>query len=130
MSTNDVFSAAVTAMTHFGDVPWCGEIESISADCFDSVMVALDDRKQPAQSLLAWLYTLDPDRKLRHHHAGGVVFVIVASEWHGLRLDVFATFRGEDAAVLCEHEDDRGPISVHRLRAVQMRQTAALAGAE
>ena len=127
MSTTDVFSTLVTTMTHFADTPWCGEVESASANCYGSAMVALDDQKQPAQSLLAWLYTLGADRKLRHHHAAGMVFVGVEGEWHGVRLDVYATFHRVDAAVLCDHGDDHGPISVHRLRQVQMRQTAALA---
>ena len=125
MSTNDTFAAIVTTMTHFADTPWCGEVESISANCYDGVMVALDDQKQPAQSLLSWLYTLGTDRRLTHHHSAGFVFVSVAGDWRGLRLDVYATFRREDAAALCEGCDDRGPIEVHRLRQVQMRQLAA-----
>lgn len=130
MTTIDVFQRAVTAMSTFGDIPLGGEVYRFDA-AYD-VRFQLDEKAQPAQALLAWLGSLSGvgylGDRLSHHHANGKVFVTVEGKRDGLNWDIWSTFEGDDAAVLCEHDDDHGPLSVHRLRAVQMRQLAVAAG--
>lgn len=131
MSTIDVFNTAVTAMSAFGDMPLGGDIYRIAADVHGNVDVTFEDRTQPAEALLAWTYML-ANRRMQHWHANGKAFVDVAGSWHDINWHLWSTFEGEDARVLCDgHESDLGAAQlVHRLREVQIRQTARAAGGE
>lgn len=130
MTTNDVFSFATKAMAHFDDVPWGGEVYDIDASRYGSVMLGLDS-EQAAQALLSWLYVI-PGAQLIHQHSGDTVIATVLGQWHGMRTRLHAAFDDLDAIMLCCRKDDHAgdSLMVHRLRQVQMRQTAALAGAE
>lgn len=131
MTTATLFQDAVTAMSSFGDIAWGGEACRINVTP-QVVMIELEDDAHPAQALLSWLGSLSGTdiigRRLYHHHGNGRLFACVGGNRAGLAWDVYATFTGDDAAMLCEYDDDRGPLHVHRLRAVQMRQLAASVG--
>lgn len=132
MSTTDVFQRAVTAMSSFVAVPLHGEVERFNVTGYD-VTACLDGDPQSAQALLAWLGSLTgagiTGLRLSHHHANGKVFVTVQGKRDGLFWDIYASFEGDDAAVLCEHSENhdgyQSSMPVHRLRLVQMRQLAA-----
>jgi hypothetical protein len=131
MATKDVFAAAVAAMSTAVEVPLAGEIVKLDAWA-DEVNIFLDPKVQPAQALLAWLWWL-PGARLDHRHAAerDHLYVHVRVSLGGVKWDVWSVFSGEDAALLCvdDHDNGEGPLSVHRLRQLQMRQTAALVAA-
>lgn len=124
MSTIDVFNTATKAMSVFVDVPLAGHAYSMQAYANATVSVYLDDEERPAQALLAWMGMLDK-REIRHWHSNGKMFVEVSGSLRGVHWRLWSTFVGDDERVLCEHGDDRGPVLLHRLREVQIRQTAA-----
>jgi hypothetical protein len=124
MSTSDVFNTATKAMSRFGDTPLCGVVGSFEVRDQGNVTVYLDDRQQPAQALLAWMWLL-AGREIRHWHGHSYTFVEVSGSLYGVQWTIWSTFAGDDARVLCEHDDDRGLVWLHRLREVQIRQTAA-----
>lgn len=124
MSTLDVFDTATKAMSVFVDVPLAGHVYSLHASTNGEVQVYLDDQEQPAQALLAWMWML-ATREIRHWHNNGKTFVQVSGSLGGINWRLWSTFEGDDERVLCQHDDDRGPISLHRLREVQIRQLAA-----
>lgn len=128
MTTNDVFSFATKAMAHFDDVPLGGEVAYLSVGRSGSIGVGLDEDRQPAGALLAWFYGLD-DRQMFTFEGSGETGVVVAGSRDGVRWSLHATFTGEDAKLL-DGEDLKPAVLVHRLRQVQMRQSAALVGAE
>jgi hypothetical protein len=124
MSTIDVFNTATNAMSVFVDVPLAGHAYSIQATAYGEAKVYLDDGQQPAQALLAWMGMLSK-REIRHWHSDGRLFVEVTGTLGGVNWNLWSTFEGHDQRVLCDHDDDRGSVSLHRLRAVQIRQIAA-----
>lgn len=130
MTTNDVFSAAVTAMSAFGDVPLGGEVYGFDVYSNNDIRIKLDDAAQPAQALMAWLGSVSANRyssrgPLFHHHSDTATFVVVTGNRAGLHWDLHAVFTGDDASVLCDLDDCKGSqLPVHRLRQVQMRQLA------
>lgn len=129
MTTNDVFSTAVKAMSTFVSVPLSGQVNRLDA-WSNEVDLYLNRDAQGAQALLAWLWWM-PGATLYHRHSAtsDSVFVHVRGSLDGAAWNVWTAFQGDDMAVLCDHAADEGPLSVHRLRKLQMRQTAVLAGA-
>lgn len=129
MSTKDVFSAAVAAMSTAVEVPLAGEVVKLDAWA-DEVNIFLHREAQSAQALLAWLWWLPGARLVHRHSTDAHLYVNVRASVGGVKWDVWSAFDGADAELLCEHEHDGNqPLSVHRLRWLQMRQTAALVGA-
>jgi hypothetical protein len=129
VTTTDVFSTTVKAMSTFVMVPLAGEV--VRMDTWrNEVDLYLNHDEQAAQALLAWLWwMLGATLWHRHSATNDKIFVHVRGSLDGADWDLWTTFQGDDMAVLCDHVDDEGPLSVHRLRKLQMRQTAALVAA-